>query len=37
MVSYEVALGLSLVGVLIICGTFSLREIVDSQAGTWLT
>ena len=35
MVSYEVALGLSLVGILIICGTFSLREIVDAQTGTW--
>ena len=35
MVSYEVALGLSLVGVLILSGTFSLRGIVDAQAGTW--
>ena len=35
MVSYEVALGLSLVGILIICGTFSLRGIVDAQTGTW--
>jgi NADH-quinone oxidoreductase subunit H len=35
MVSYEVALGLSLVGVLILSGTFSLREIVDAQSGTW--
>lgn len=35
MVSYEIALGLSLVGVLILCGTFSLREIVDQQLGTW--
>ena len=34
MVSYEVALGLSLVGVLILSGTFSLRGIVEAQAGT---
>ena len=33
MVSYEVALGLSLVGVLILSGTFSLREIVRQQSG----
>jgi len=33
MVSYEIALGLSLVGVLIQSGTFSLRSIVDAQAG----
>jgi NADH-quinone oxidoreductase subunit H len=36
MVSYEIALGLSLVGILILSGSFSLRVIVDSQAGTWL-
>ena len=36
MVSYEIALGLSLIGVLIYTGSFSLRDIVDSQAGTWL-
>ena len=35
MVSYEIALGLSLVGVLILSGSFSLREIVDAQAGTY--
>src|SRR3954463_7725391 len=33
MVSYEVALGLSLVGVLILSGSFSLREIVEAQRG----
>jgi NADH-quinone oxidoreductase subunit H len=36
MMSYEIALGLSLVGVLILSGSFSLREIVDSQSGLWL-
>jgi NADH-quinone oxidoreductase subunit H len=35
MVSYEVSLGLALIGVLILSGSFSLREIVDAQAGTW--
>jgi NADH-quinone oxidoreductase subunit H len=35
MVSYEVALGLSLVGVLIYAGSFSLGDIVNQQAGTW--
>jgi NADH-quinone oxidoreductase subunit H len=33
MVSYEIALGLSLVGVLITTGSFSLRDIVNAQAG----
>ena len=33
MVSYEIALGLSLIGVLIQSGSFSLRTIVDAQAG----
>ncbi|HEX8817518.1 MAG TPA: NADH-quinone oxidoreductase subunit NuoH [Terriglobales bacterium] len=33
MVSYEIALGLSLVGVLIVTGSFSLRDIVNAQAG----
>jgi NADH-quinone oxidoreductase subunit H len=33
MVSYEVSLGLSLVGVLILTGSFSLRDIVNHQAG----
>jgi NADH-quinone oxidoreductase subunit H len=33
MISYEIALGLSLVGVLIVTGSFSLRDIVDAQAG----
>ena len=33
MVSYEIALGLSLIGVLIMAESFSLRQIVDAQAG----
>ncbi len=33
MVSYEVALGLSLVGVLMLTGSFSLRDIVEHQQG----
>ncbi|MGB8065219.1 MAG: NADH-quinone oxidoreductase subunit NuoH [Candidatus Sulfotelmatobacter sp.] len=33
MVSYEISLGLSLVGVLIMSGSFSLRAIVDAQGG----
>jgi len=33
MVSYEISLGLSLVGVLIMSGSFSLRTIVDAQGG----
>jgi NADH-quinone oxidoreductase subunit H len=37
MVSYELSLGLSLVGVLILAGTFSLREIVQQQqTQSWL-
>lgn len=33
MISYEVSLGLSLVGVLIMAGSFSLRDIVNAQGG----
>jgi NADH-quinone oxidoreductase subunit H len=33
MISYEIALGLSLVGVLILSGSLSLREIVMAQSG----
>jgi NADH-quinone oxidoreductase subunit H len=33
MVSYEISLGLSLVGVLIMAGSFSLNDIVNAQAG----
>ena len=35
MMSYEVSLGLSLVGVLIMSGTLSLGGIVKGQLGTW--
>jgi len=34
MVSYELALTMSVVGVLLMAGTFSLREIIDSQASS---
>ena len=34
MISYEIALGLSLVGVMILSGSFSLREIVQAQSGS---
>jgi len=33
MISYELSLGLSLVGVLMLSGSFSLRQIVDKQGG----
>jgi NADH-quinone oxidoreductase subunit H len=36
MVSYEISLGLSLVGVLIMSGSFSLRVIVQAQQGHFL-
>ncbi len=35
MVSYEVFMGLSLLGVVMLAGSFSLREIVESQRGMW--
>src|SRR5579859_280157 len=36
MISYELALGLSLVGVLLLSGSLSLREIVNTQSGHWI-
>jgi NADH-quinone oxidoreductase subunit H len=35
LISYEVAQGLALVGVIITAGTLSLTEIVDAQEGMW--
>ena len=35
MVSYEISLGLSLIGVLILAGSFSLKDIVDAQSGVF--
>jgi NADH-quinone oxidoreductase subunit H len=35
MISYEIALGLSLVGVIIMSGSFSLNDIVASQSGVF--
>src|SRR5438105_1906060 len=35
MVSYEASLGLSLIGVLLLSGSLSLREIVNGQSGTY--
>jgi NADH-quinone oxidoreductase subunit H len=35
MVSYELSLTLSVVGVLLIAGSFSLKEIIQSQSGWW--
>ncbi|MBI3913167.1 MAG: NADH-quinone oxidoreductase subunit NuoH [Chloroflexi bacterium] len=35
LVSYEIPLGLALVGVLMISGTLSLRQMVEQQAGVW--
>jgi NADH-quinone oxidoreductase subunit H len=35
MISYEVFMGLSLLGVVLLAGSFDLRVIVESQAGMW--
>ena len=35
MLSYEVFMGLSLMGVVMLAGTFNLREIVEAQEGLW--
>ena len=35
MISYEVFMGLSMMGVVMLAGSFNLREIVEAQAGMW--
>lgn len=35
MISYEVFMGLSILGVVMIAGSFSLKDIVESQRGMW--
>ncbi len=35
MLSYEVFMGLSVMGVVVLTGSFSLREIVEAQRGLW--
>ncbi|ERJ20191.1 NADH:ubiquinone oxidoreductase subunit H [Salinisphaera shabanensis T35B1] len=35
MISYEVFMGLSLLGVVLLAGSFDMRAIVESQAGMW--
>ncbi len=36
MISYELSLGLALIGTLMMAGTLSLRGIVDAQSHTWI-
>jgi NADH-quinone oxidoreductase subunit H len=36
MISYELSYGLALASVLVVAGSMSLREIVDTQSGSWL-
>ncbi len=35
MISYELSLGLSLIGVILMCGTLDLYSIVEQQSGWW--
>ncbi len=35
MISYELAMGLSIVGVVLLTGSLSLRQVVDNQSGSW--
>lgn len=35
MISYEIAMGLSLIAIVMMTGTFSLREITEQQFSTW--
>lgn len=35
MVSYELTLTISVIGVLLVAGTFNLREIIEAQSGSW--
>jgi NADH-quinone oxidoreductase subunit H len=37
MISYELSYGMALAAVLLLAGSMSIREIVDSQAGAWLS
>jgi NADH-quinone oxidoreductase subunit H len=36
MISYELAMGLSIIAIVMLTGTLSLRGIAEGQAGTWL-
>ncbi|HET9468615.1 MAG TPA: NADH-quinone oxidoreductase subunit NuoH [Vicinamibacterales bacterium] len=36
MISYELSYGMALAAVLLLAGSMSIREIVDSQSGSWL-
>ncbi len=36
MLSYELAMSFSVIGVLLVAGSLNLRNIVESQSGTWL-
>jgi len=36
MLSYELAMSFSVIGVLLVAGSLNLRSIVESQSGTWL-